>query len=243
MASGQLMKRSFVVLLVITLFIGGVASGVVLTRRLFIVNFDYVADGVYSGQRPLAIPTLQTITDGTRTMDEALERISAYYDENRERLQSAFAETDEQRLRALFVMYTTHISHLYGPATDPADFLLYLRQPYSHCGTYTAYQTIIARSMGLTTRAVSISGDTHVWLEALIGDQWEIFDATLNVWIDHAGIELERGAPRTYRAFYTPLLDPSYPHDGYTLGGARLRSQLPGLGLYYSPLAYLEVMN
>ena len=53
---------------------------------------------------------------------------------------------------------------------------------------------------------------------------------------------MERGADRTMRKFYTPLLDVAYKDmfDPAVLRtGQELRTMMPGLGLFFFPKAYL----
>jgi hypothetical protein len=136
-------------------------------------------------------------------------------------------------------MYVVHISHVYGETTYPSSFAEYLAQPRAHCGTYSIAQSKIADGLGLTWRMWELTSGWHGWIEILVDDQWEIFDATTNTWINRSGLELLERVPREYRTFYTPLLDIDQPdarlhlNEGYNM--QRFRAEFVGLGLYYNP--------
>ncbi len=141
-------------------------------------------------------------------------------------------------------MYVTHISNAYNTLDhDPIDLIAYLQQPYSHCGTYSHFEAEILSAFGMTWRIINIAGGTHAFVEVQIDGRWEIFDATTNDWIDTSAFEMERGAERHSRSFYTPLLDPgvTYADEGVRRTGQELRVMLPGLGLFYFPKAPLFV--
>ena len=240
------MKRSFIALVALSLFLIGVAAGVVVTKDLMIVNWDHISPGkVLSGEPPLNVPNLQTITAGAQTDDQAFQAVADYYNEHVAQLAAEFKETHPDRLKALFAMYTTHISSIYGaPLDNPTTFLDYLKQPYSNCGPYSYYQSVILDHLGVTWRIIEISGGTHDFVEASIDGRWEVFDATVNDWIDTSAFEMERGAERHVRKFYSPMLEMQPSADeSYELiyGAQQLRSQMPGLGVFFFPKAYLYV--
>ncbi len=185
------------------------------------------------------VPTLQEMTAGATTDAEALAKVVAYYDDNRERLRVLWREEDDTRLAGIFSMYVVHVSTIYGETTYPASFLEYLQQPRAHCGTYSIAQAHIANALGLEWRMFELTSGWHGWIEINVDGQWEMFDATTNQWISRSGLEMLQGAPREYRSFYTPLLDIDRPDarlhmsEGYNM--QQFRIDLPGLGLFYNP--------
>ncbi len=238
-------KRTFRITVMLLLVLGGFAGGVAITKNLLIVQWDYVApDRLFSAEPPLDVPTLQTIIGDAATDDQALHAITAYYDAHADQLAGQFRESNPTRLRALFVMYVTHISNDYN-TLDPAPTTLiaYLDQPYSHCGTYSLFESEILSAFGMTWRIINIAGGTHAFVEVQVDGRWEIFDATTNDWVDTSAFEMERGAERHSRSFYTPLLDPQvkYADEEIRRSGQELRVLLPGLGLFYFPKAPLFV--
>jgi hypothetical protein len=148
---------------------------------------------------------------------------------------------------ALFSMYVIHISHIYGVRTPPSSLLDYLYgERTSHCGMYSRYQAQLLDAFGLTWRVFTHGGAEHVWIEVKIDGRWEVFDSTVNVWINTDGFSLIDGASREYRTFYTPMNDINRPdgREHYYNGPQgqvgwwnmpRLRIWMPGLGLYYNP--------
>ena len=240
------MNRVFILLVAFTLFLGGLAVGITITKNLLIVNLDAVAPGkLFSAARPLDIPSLQTITAGAKTDGEAMQAISDYYVANSVKLAQDFEETNPERLKALYAMYTIHVSHFYGSVPQrPASFLDYLGTTYSDCGASAAFQSQVLDQLGLAWRIIGISGDTHVFVETLIDGKWELFDSTGDVWVDTSAFEMERGAVRTSRAFYTPLLDATRFNDAeldQLQPAQELRVMLPGLGVFFFPKAYLFI--
>jgi len=238
--------RLFAAFVALALFLSGLAAGIEITKNLLIVNWDAVAPGkLFSAAHPLDIPSLQTLTANAKTDDQALQAITDYFSINRAKLAQAFKETDPERLKALYAMYTIHVSHMYGVVKQrPTSFLEYLRQPYSDCGTSSEYQSLLLDRLGMAWRIIGISGDTHVFVETLINDNWEVFDSTVNVWVNTSAFEMERGAVRTSRTFYTPLLDEQRvgDADGNPLQAAQeLRVMMPGLGVFFFPKAYLYI--
>lgn len=104
----------------------------------------------------------------------------------------------------------------------------------------------ILSALGLEWRSVEFVGE-HTWLEVRVSGEWEIFDATTNVWISR-GIEgLQAGEPREFRGFYTPMLDSTRPdarlhiEEGYNM--QRLRARMPLLGINYMPPGELMISS
>jgi hypothetical protein len=144
---------------------------------------------------------------------------------------AAFDETDPTRAAALSIMYTLHNL-----------------RPYSdewHCGDMAEDAFEQAQAMGFTARMGTISGGTHAFLEVRINGQWELFDPTTNIWIDHSAEELMAGIPRIYRAFYTPVLDITRPdfRNAFTHSLLELRLLMPRLGLTWQPKAFVEYVT
>ena len=194
------------------------------------------------------IPTLQEITAGATTDNEALQMVVDYYYTHEDWLRQTLQEDDPTRLISLYVMFVTHISQIYGEAKLPPTFLDYLKERYSHCANYSIYQADILNSFGLTWRIFFDAAAEHEWIEAKLDDHWEVFDATVNVWIDQNGFDLLKGLSRSYRNFYSPMNDVNRPdaREHYWKGPSsnhlvgwynmpRLRMWMPGLGLYYNP--------
>jgi hypothetical protein len=186
-----------------------------------------------------AIPTLQTITTGTSTDSQALAQVLAYYENHRDELAEEFGESHSHRLAALFIMYVVHISHNYGERIAPASLLDYLSGGNSHCGMYSRFQAQILDAMGMEWRIFWHDGAEHAWVEVNIDGQWEIFDATTNIWINTDGYSLIAGQPREARLFYSPMNDVTRPEarahflEGYNM--PLLRWRMPQLGLRYTP--------
>lgn len=240
------MRPTFAVLLVIATALLGIAIGVMLTRLLMIVHEDFVApDRLFSAQEPLALPSLQVIARNAERDEDALTAIVDYFDANHDALETEFEETNPDRLKALYVMYLVHTSHIYAALDQPpVSFLDFLHRGESHCGTTSWAQSLILDSMGVPWRIISISGGTHTFVEARIGGQWEFFDATINVWASRSAFEMERGVERSIRSFYTPLLDPSYRglvQPDALRAGQELRVMMPLLGIGFYPKAVLFV--
>jgi hypothetical protein len=133
------------------------------------------------------IPTLQLITGDANTDDVALERIVDYFDAHLNELQTFFETEHPVRLKVLFAMYVVHISFVYGEATPPTSLVEYLAGTYSHCGLYTRYQAEILDAFGITWRIMYHATAEHAWVEVPIDGEWEVFDPTVNVWIDRDG--------------------------------------------------------
>jgi len=141
---------------------------------------------------------------------------------------AAFAENNPTRATAFYIIYTVHNRH-----------------PYSdqwHCGDMAEVALHDAQMLGLTARMGTLSGGTHAFLEVLIDGRWELFDPTTNVWINRSAEELMTGIPRTYRAFYTPVLDENRPdfRNRFTRSLLELRLLMPRLGLSWQPKALVE---
>ncbi len=157
------------------------------------------------------IPTIQTIVGDASTDAEIIERLLAYYESNREWLSEQLVEDDPQRLAALFVMYVVHISKPYNSTAFPTSMVEFLSLPTAHCGTYSFAQAIMLDAMGIENRSINVDHGNHALIEALIGERWEIFDATTNVWMSGSFDEVMRGADVERRMYYTPALDPTAP--------------------------------
>lgn len=241
------LKRSFLFLVFVALVGSGMIAGIKITQFLMLtVVFEPIAPTqLFRADQPLQLPTLREITRGATTDAEAFERIVAYYDAHHEHIAAQLQEHNETRLKALFVMYIDHISHIYDGVTDPGSFLAYIAQPGSQCGLYAHYEAEILDHFGLQWRLQAISGGTHGWVEVNVNGQWEIFDGTINAWISRSGQELMQGAERTYRYFYTPMLDLNRTDviNPHLVDAQRLRMLMPGLGLYYRPLAIIEAVT
>jgi hypothetical protein len=211
-------------------------------------NQPPVTDLVFEQQPGPDTPTLHTLAEGAAGDEEILARVVAWYDENRETLRALWREDDDTRLAALYAMYLVHISHVYGetPAWDQS-VTSYLSLERSHCGLYTVVQHQILDAMGIPWRQVGLDNGWHGWIEVPVNGTWEIFDATVNVWISRSGYELDAGVAREYRYFYTPLLDIDRPDARLHLGEGynmhNLRAWMPGLGLFYIPPAALYLQD
>ncbi|MDA8115735.1 MAG: hypothetical protein M0Z43_13575 [Acidithiobacillus sp.] len=229
------------------LFLLGVAAGVKAYALLTVTHTDVIAPGrLWSAERPLPIPGLRDLAVGADTDAEALDAVRAYFTRNTPRLALLFGETQPERLAGLFAMYQAHVSHQYGVHDPDASLLAWLADPLADCGSYSQYQAQIAGALGLDWRIVAISGGTHGWVEIRVAGQWEVFDSTVNVWINRAGFELERGADRTARRLYTPALDAAYADEyppGMRAAVQDLREAMPMLGVGWYPKAYLFVSS
>lgn len=201
---------------------------------------------VFSGRRGPDTLTLQEIAGDAKSDDDILQKVVDYYDANRERLGVLWSEENPTRLAALFTMYVTHISTVYGATEFPTTLDEYLHQPRAHCGTYAWAQMRLARALGLMLRLVDFSGE-HVWLEIQVDAQWELFDATTNVWINKGVTELMQGAPRQFRTFYSPVFDINRPdarlhlNEGYDI--PKLQRRMTTLGVAYMPYGVLTISD
>lgn len=210
-------------------------------------NVPPVTDMVFERVPGPDVPTLQELALGASTDEEIIQNIVDYYNDHKDELRLLWREENETRLAALYSMYIVHISHPYGETTYPATLLEYMTQERSHCGVYSYAQQEIATGLGLTWRFVELTSGWHGWIEVDVDGQWEIFDATVNVWINRSGFELIDGAVREYRYFYTPLLDIDQPdarlhlNEGYNM--QNLRDWMPGLGLFYNPPGELFISD
>lgn len=238
---GKLMRYLFFIL-ACSLSLGGVAFAAV--RIYATPNLQEIMSSipahtvVFESQPGPDTPTLQEIAGDAVLDDEILQNTVAYFNENRDRLQILWREDNPTRLAALFAMYVTHISQVYGEATGPATIAEFMAQDRAHCGTYVLPQTRIASALGLTWRTIEFVGE-HVWLEVYVDDHWELFDATTNVWINRSGVDLVQGAVREYRSLYSPLMDINRPDarwhidEGYNM--QNLRRGMPLMGVTYFP--------
>jgi hypothetical protein len=211
----------------------------------------YYPERIFDAQPPLiAIPTLQSLARNAETDQEIVARVVRYFHATEKKLLEKWQEADRQRIQALFVMNLIHLSHPYGPSETPGTLVDYLRRtPASSCRTYAIFQSRLLDAFGLTWRYVAVSSGFHGWIEVRIGNRWEIFDSTANLWIDQSSLDLLDGRPRRYRTFYTPWSDTGRPDarrfirpsvEPYydTPGG--LRSNMPGLGVYFMTRSYLN---
>lgn len=80
-------------------------------------------DFVFSGRRGPDTLTLQEIAADAKDDDEILLKVTDYYAANRERLGLLWGEENPTRLAALFTMYVTHISTVYGEAVMPTTLV------------------------------------------------------------------------------------------------------------------------
>jgi hypothetical protein len=199
---------------------------------------------VFDAEPPrIAVPSLKRLIDGATSDQDAVERVVAYYHSNRERLARAWGESNKTRLQALFAMYVIHISHPYGSEKPPATFVHFVQDTrLAFCGSYSIFQSRILDGFGLEWRYVAISSGEHGWIEVKIDNNWEIFDATVNVWIDQSAFSLVDGRPRRFYLFYSPWSDSDRPdarvavaEKAGPIGGTPglLRSNMLGFGIYY----------
>jgi hypothetical protein len=211
---------------------------------------------IFDAEPPdIHIPTLQELAADAKSDQEIVDRVVAYYQQNKNELATAWRETDPDRVKAFLAMYLIHISHRYGYNTFAKSFIEYIKQrTTSECSSYAFYQSRILDGLGLKWQHVIMTSGIHGWIEVKIGNQWEIFDATSNVWINQSGFDLIQGKPRQYRFFYTPWMDFNQPtarqvnldfgqtaEDQPIYGTpGTLRSEMAGLGLYYFTEAYRQ---
>lgn len=167
---------------------------------------------VWDAAPPLEIPDLAEIIGQAATDAEALAAVRAYYEANAEALSVIFDEPDAQRTKALFGMYIIHTAVPYNVVSwdwENDDFLDFAHAPTAHCGVYARAQSQLYTEFGLTWRIVLVDGGWHGLIEVMIGDEYEIFDSTSNVWISQPVESLIRGDQRQYREFWTPVSDPN----------------------------------
>jgi hypothetical protein len=211
----------------------------------------YYPQRIFDAQPALVdLLTLQVLAANATSDREIIVRVMDYFGANRHMLQEKWQDTNSQRIQALFAMNVIHLSHPYGPSETPHTFMDYVhRTASSSCRLYAIFQSKILDAFGLSWRFVAISSGFHGWIEVKIGDRWEIFDSTANVWVDQSAFDLLDGRPRRYRWFYTPWSDADRPDarqfvtpliEPYydTAGG--LRSNMPGLGIYFLTPSYLR---
>ncbi len=216
-------------------------------------NSNFYPDHIFNVVLPIPnIPTLQEIAGDALTDDEIVTRVVEFYEENEAMIREGFHETHPDRLKALFSMYIIHISHTYNYTEPVNSFVEYVQErTTSHCGLMARYQTLLVEGFGLKWRRVGMPPGTHTWLEVMIDGQWEIFDATINIWINRSALELLEQSPRQYRTFYMPWMDPDNPEarnyaevegvfdveDGkipfFDSGPAALRERMAGLGIFW----------
>jgi hypothetical protein len=232
-------KLPFLILVFILIVQLGFLGGIYVMKLLLPTGdfFPVAPAKIFEARPPTFLPTLREITGGAQSDAEAYDRIVDYYVAHHQQIADALEETNETRLKALFVMNVVHISHIYEAVTDPGSFLAYLEQQGSQCGPYSHYESEIMDRFGLNWRIQLLSQGYHAWVEVNVDGQWEIFDATINAWISRSGAELMQGAERSYRYFYTPMLDQNRQDVvNWVLDRAqRLRLLMPALGLYFRP--------
>lgn len=199
---------------------------------------------IMSGAPALPIPTISEIVGGAATDAAARTRIADYYSANAERLADVFNERSDQRTRALFGMYITHLAAPYNTVeTAPSTLLEFIAAPAAHCGTYAHAQAQIYNALGLEWQNVIVNGGWHGLIQAKIGQTYEVFDSTSNVWVNQPVQALLDGRSRDYRSFYTPIEDrhaAEQYRDHYTQSGGyynvlELRAGLPLWGLRVFP--------
>ncbi len=195
---------------------------------------------VWSGEMPLMVDSLATIVGNSKTEAEALARLGRYFDKNARRLALVFSENDPQRLKALFVMYLVHTAVPYNKVDDyPNTLLKYVKAPASHCGVYSEIQLYINDALGLESRMIGLDDGWHGLIEVKVGGDWEIFDSTLNEWIDTDVEALLAKKPRKYRTFYTPMTDPrasrAFRESGLNSPVLRWRAHMPFWGIVKKP--------
>jgi hypothetical protein len=194
---------------------------------------------IFDAQPGPDTPTIGELALGAADDAGIMARIVAYYEENRERLAQLWREEHPTRLAGLFSMYIVHISHIYGETRFPASMTEFVALERTHCGVSSMAQSQITEALGLNWRTIELTSGWHAWVEIEVDGVWEIFDSTVNVWIDQPAEALLQGVPRAYRNFYTPLLDRDRPdarlhmREGYNMQNLRL--WMPGLGLFYNP--------
>jgi hypothetical protein len=241
------LKRSFLYLAFIAFMGSGFIGGIKIAQFLMLreVYEPIAPTHLFEAYQPLRLPALREIIGDATRDAEALDRIVAYYVAHRDQIAANLQEENDTRLKALFVMNIVHISHVYDSVDDPGSFIAYVAQSGSQCALYARYEAEVFDHFGLQWRLRGISGGTHVWVEVNVDGQWEIFDATINTWINRSGEELLQGAERAYRYFYTPMLDEHRQDvfNDYLADAQRLRMLMPGLGLYYHPLALIEAIT
>jgi hypothetical protein len=200
---------------------------------------------LYEQQSGTALPTFQQLAVGAADDAEVLSRVTAYFAENRERLAERWEIDDPARLVGVFSMYIAHISQPYGEVDAfPETLGQFMSQERGHCGTYTFAQSHIVTALGVEWRSVEFVGE-HAWIEVRVNGEWELFDATTNVWINRGIEALMAGEAREFREFYTPMLDAARPdarlhiEEGYNM--QRLRQRMPLLGIQYMPPGEMRI--
>jgi len=152
---------------------------------------------------PLPIPPLRVFAIGVRDNHELLTSVASYCEFNQHWLAGIFAETSLTRILALCGMYIVATNAPYHEADNPVDALAFARQATLHCGTVVVAQGEIYGALGLTWRQVETTN--HTWLEVDVDGAWEVFDATVNVWVNAT----------TARAWWQPDFAGAYDHERY----------------------------
>ena len=206
---------------------------------------------IFDARLPMVkVPSLQEMASGAQSDHQVIARVMTYYRDKKAILQERWQEIGRDRLKALFAMYVIHISHPYGTAQSPVTFTKYVKESRtSKCDTYGIFQSRILDAFGLTWRYVAISSGFHGWIEVDINGHWEIFDSTVNVWIDRSAFDLLDGRERRYRLFYTPWSDINRPNARAYQAGLKeplfatvgaLRLDMLGMGIYFMTKKYLR---
>lgn len=206
-----------------------------------------VFDGrVMSGEPALDVPSLRAIAGELRDDAAILEAVTVYYAANADRLAVVFRETDDQRLRGLFGMYAVHVSQPYNTVSSAWEgYTLreFIDADAAHCGLYARAQGMVYTALELRWNQINVDGGWHGLIEAQIGEGWETFDATTNVWASISVGGLVEGVARSVRTFYTPVWDASadevyrrhYVESGGYYSVPDLRAQLPLWGISVRP--------
>jgi hypothetical protein len=159
----------------------------------------------YDAQTPLPIPPLSFFAIGIETNADLLARVVQYCTADTERMAVWFEETHPERLKALCGMYIVATNSPYHEQPSiPENALAFALQQTQHCGTIPVAQGEIYDALGLTWRYRQTPH--HGWIDAAIDDQWETFDATVNVWYadqDHR------------RMFWIPDYAGAFDHERY----------------------------
>lgn len=207
-----------------------------------------IPTGVDTLAPKLPIPTLLKIAP-TGDIDDVRD----YWHNYETELKGMFA--DEDRAAALFAMYLVAIAVPYGvqpmcingdvPYCTHATLAEYVHLQRAHCGIYARVQAEVSRALGLTARVVEFTDGWHGVCEVMIGKHYEVFDSTVNVWLNQPLEALVAGTTRLTFPYYTPILDMSAPDvfrahiaEGYDVLTLRRREPWFGLelGTHFAPI-------
>lgn len=201
------------------------------------------------GEIPAFPARLSDIVGNAEEDEEAIKRIVAYFDENEPALADFFETTYRDETAATFIMYVVHMTTPYGVIEGWPASLSYFanEQQFSHCGVYLAFQMSIARAFNLHWRWVQWENGGHVWMEVMLDGQWEIFDATSNLRIDHSIFELISGASRVSTQYVQTSELPGCPacrmhyEQGKSL--AVLSWEMSTVGIEFQPYSPPEIIE